>query len=121
MAKPKIMIIEDEILVAMTIRNKLTKRGYEVCQFFTSGEEALKNIEKEKPDIVLMDINLEGKMNGIETAQQINKTLNIPIIYVTGYSDKEIMDRAKASKPAGYLIKPFDFEVLLHTINSVQG
>ena len=115
------MIIEDEILIAMTLRLKLIKLGYEVCQLFTSGEEALKNIEKEKPDIILMDINLEGELDGIKTAQQIKNKLNIPIIYTTGYSDRDIMERAKASEPAGYLIKPFDFEVLLQTINSVRG
>ncbi|MGA1839193.1 MAG: response regulator [bacterium] len=104
----KIMIVEDEFVVAEDIKECLENMGYSVCCTVTSGEEALEKIEHEKPDLILMDIVLSGYMDGIETAEKIHGLEDIPIIFVTAHSDEEILDRAKITGPYGYILKPFD-------------
>ncbi len=104
----KILIVEDEYVIAQNIRGKLEKQAYEVCGLVPSGESAIEKAESEKPDLVLMDVVLKGPMDGIETAKQIRNRFGIPIIYLTAFSDKEMLDRAKITVPFGYLIKPFE-------------
>ena len=107
MAKSKIMIVEDEWITADDIRMSLENLGYTVTSMVTSGEEAIKNAEKDKPDLVLMDIMLKGEMDGIEAASQIRSCYNIPIIYLTAYADEKILERARITEPFGYIVKPF--------------
>ncbi len=107
MAKSKIMIVEDEWITADDIRMSLQSLGYTVSSVVSSGEEAIQNAEKDKPDLVLMDIMLKGKMDGIEAASQIRSCYNIPIIYLTAYADEKILERAKITEPFGYIVKPF--------------
>lgn len=112
----KILIVEDEAIVALDIARRLEKMDYEVIGRLASGEEALELIAKQPPDLVLMDINLQGEMDGIDTATTIYKTYNIPVIYLTAYAGKSTLERAKQSKPYGYILKPFKEKELHATI-----
>lgn len=116
MEKPKIMIVEDDAVSAMSITKILEKAGYSVSSQAVSGEEAILKAETEKPDVILMDILLEGKMDGIETAQEINLKSNVPIIYLTGSDRHEIVERAAETDLSGYLIKPISERELLVTL-----
>ncbi|MBA4384941.1 MAG: hypothetical protein C0410_09410 [Anaerolinea sp.] len=111
-----ILVVEDERIVAKDIQNVLVKAGYEVPAIVSSGENALIKAKDCKPDLVLMDIILQGEMDGIDTAQQIRSLWGIPVIYLTAYGDDAIMERAKATEPIGYILKPYDAMELLTTI-----
>lgn len=111
-----ILIVEDELLIAETLSITLEMIGYKITDIVSSGEKALQSIEKNIPDLVLMDIVLRGDMDGIETAYLIQKSYNIPVIYLTSYSDVGTLDRAKKTSPYGYLIKPFKENELRATI-----
>jgi DNA-binding NarL/FixJ family response regulator len=100
------MIVEDEVLSAMAIRMKLIKLGYDVCDLVGSGEEAVGNVAKEKPDIVLMDISLRGEIDGIEAANQIKSRFGTPIAFLTGYQDQRTTERAERVEHFGYFVKP---------------
>ncbi len=107
MAKARIMIVEDEWTVAEEIKMILERLEYTVTSISSSGDEAIQNAEKDKPDLVLMDIVLEGEMDGIEVATEIRSRFNIPIVYLTAYADEKILERAKITEPSGYIVKPF--------------
>ncbi|MDR4505988.1 MAG: response regulator [Candidatus Scalindua sp.] len=107
MAKAKIMIVEDEWITAEDIKMSLESLGYTVTSVSSSGEEAIQNAEKGRPDLVLMDIVLKGEMDGIEAARQIRACYNIPIIYLTAYADENTLERASITEPFGYIVKPF--------------
>jgi CheY-like chemotaxis protein len=102
-----ILIVEDEEIVAMDIKDMLTDLGYNVQGMASSGEEAIKEIEKGNPDIVLMDIMLGEEKDGITTAEEIRSSFNIPVIYLTAYADDTTLERAKKTAPYGYILKPF--------------
>ena len=104
---PRIMIVEDEFIIADDIRTSLEKMGYHVCGLAASGEKAIRLAKEKKPDMILMDIMLKGDMDGIQAAQTIKKELDISVIFLSAYSDDAILKRAKVSLPYGYLIKPF--------------
>lgn len=108
MEKKQIIVVEDEIIVAEHIRRSLQNMGYSIPCVVSSGEKAIIEVENKNPDLVLMDIVLEGKMDGIETAMQIKSRFNIPVVYLTAYTDEKILERAKITEPFGYVIKPFD-------------
>jgi len=110
----QILVVEDESIVAEHIRRSLINMGYSVPSVASSGPEAIKEVEDKSPDMVLMDIVLKGEMDGIETAMQIRSRFNIPVVYLTAYSDEKILERAKITEPYGYVIKPFN-ERDLHT------
>ncbi|MDY6863021.1 MAG: response regulator, partial [Thermodesulfobacteriota bacterium] len=114
MEKTKILLVEDENIVAMDIQNRLKKLGYVISAAVSSGEEAVKKAEDLQPDLVLMDIMLKGHIDGIEAAGQIRDHFDIPVIYLTAYGDKNTLDRAKITEPYGYILKPFE-ERELHT------
>lgn len=114
MAQPTIMIVEDEIVVAMELEEKLRAMGYQVGAIVSSGEDAVSEVEGNKPDLVLMDIRLQGGLDGIEAAQLIRERHNVPVIYLTAYADDATVQRAKITEPFGYLVKPFS-ETELHT------
>lgn len=107
MPETKILVVEDEAIVAEAIRIKLKKFGYAVPSTASRGDEAIKKAQEHTPDLVLMDIVLQGEMDGVEAAEQIRTRLNIPVVYLTAYSDDKTLLRAKITEPFGYLIKPF--------------
>ncbi len=109
-----IMVVEDTGIVALDIKQCLLSLGYQVPAVVSSGEEAVDKAVEHAPDLVLMDIMLKGDMDGIEAAAEIRSRLNIPIIYLTAYSDRETLKKAKITEPFGYIIKPFE-ERALHT------
>jgi PAS domain S-box-containing protein len=106
--KAKILIVEDSFIVAVHLQTTLENEGYEVFAKFDSGEAALEFIEKNKPDLILMDIMLTGKLDGIETAGIIKEKFRLPVIYITALTDKDTIQRAKITEPYGYLTKPFE-------------
>lgn len=116
MAKTKIFIVEDEKIVAVDIKNTLLHLGYNVCGIALSGEDALKQIKETQPALVLMDIVLEGDMDGIEAAEHVRHRFNIPVIYLTAYADQKTLERAKLTEPFGYIIKPFEEKELYTAI-----
>ena len=116
MAQPQILLVEDELIVAQNIKVVLRKAGYEVPAIFCSGEEAIQGADQIRPDLVLMDIQLQGEMLGLEAAEQIRTRFDIPVVYLTAYADESSLQRAKTSQPFGYLVKPFRSEELRSTI-----
>ena len=114
MSKQKIMVVEDSIVVSRDIGARLANLGYGVAATAVTGQEAIDKAEETQPDLILMDINLKGPMDGVEAAEQIHKRLDIPIVYLTAQSDEGTLKRAKLTGPFGYLLKPFD-ERDLHT------
>lgn len=105
--KVKILIVEDEMIIAANISLQLNELGYEVTGIVPRGEEALMHIKSEVPDILLLDINLKGNLDGIETALEMQKTHNIPVIYLTANVDDAHFNRAKETRPYGFISKPF--------------
>lgn len=101
----KIMIVEDEVISARALERNLKNLGYSVSGRVVSGEEAIKKAEQDKPDLVLMDIELKGEMDGIEAAKIIRSHFDICSIYITAYSGEETLERAKIAEPYGYIIK----------------
>ena len=116
MKKKKILIVEDERIVAEDIKMKLEMTGYAVAGIASSGKESIKKTETRGPDLVLMDIVLEGKMDGIEAAGVILSRFNIPVVYLTAYSDKKTLKMAKTTEPFGFIIKPFEAQDLFTAI-----
>jgi PAS domain S-box-containing protein len=105
MSNARILVVEDERITAEDIKDGLKSLGYEVPAVVHSGEEAVRKAEEIRPDIILMDIELEGKMDGIEAAGQIKKHFDIPVIYLTAYSDESTVERAERTEPSGYVLK----------------
>ena len=103
----KILVVEDEMIIAAKISMQLTNLGYEVTGILPRGEEAILHVEENKPDIVLLDINLKGNIDGIETARQMQLMKDIPIIYLTANADEATFNRAKTTRPAAFISKPF--------------
>ena len=112
MPEIKIMIVEDETLVADHLRLLLEEFGYIVCGSESNGQEALVRIEEERPHLVLMDIRLGGGMDGVEVARRVWEEHGVPSVFLTAYSDQETLDRAVMSNPFGYLVKPVTSEQL---------
>lgn len=103
----RIMIVEDEFLIAQELQERLESLGYKVTAVVDSGEEALEKAEQNPPEVVIMDIRLQGKMNGIETAAILHKEMGIPSIYVTAYAEDGMLGEAAKTEHSGYLIKPY--------------
>ncbi len=116
MNKPKVLIVEDEIIIAKDIEQKLLGAGNEVAATVAYGEIAISKVEENVPDLILMDIRLKGDLDGIETSEIINKRFNVPIVYLTSHSDRATLDRAKLTTPYGYVLKPFNETELLTTV-----
>src|SRR6185436_19628358 len=109
MSALKIMIVEDEIIVAKDIQRILKKLGYEAFEPFANGKKAVESLDKLNPDLVLLDINLKSsEMDGINVGEQIHKNYQIPFIYLTAFCDKNTLERARMTEPYGYIIKPFE-------------
>ena len=103
----KILIVEDEQIVAVAIEGHLQRLGYQVVGKAVSGEEACRKAAQLEPDLVLMDVRIEGPMDGIEAARRIRESRDVPVVFLTAYSDVETVERAKAVEPYGYIVKPF--------------
>ncbi|MBZ0265606.1 response regulator [bacterium] len=114
--KAKIIVVEDERIVAWDIQQKLERMGYEVPSVLSEGEVVFQKAKEYKPDLILMDIHLLGQVNGIEAARRVYHELNIPVVYITAYSDDDTINRAKLTEPFGYLLKPFEERELRTTI-----
>ncbi len=107
MTKAKIMIVEDEAIVAREIKAGIENMGYSVASISSRGEEAIEKVQEDRPDLILMDIQLKGQMDGIEAADIIESRFGIPVIFLTAYDDDERLKRAKSTLPYGYVLKPF--------------
>jgi PAS domain S-box-containing protein len=116
MSNAKILIVEDEKIVAKDIHNRLRRFGYEVTAIVSTGEEAVQKAIETKPDLALLDIRLHGEMDGVAVAERIRERLRIPVVYLTAYADEETLRRAKVTEPFGYLVKPFGERELHSTI-----
>ncbi len=116
MSKKKIYIVEDDRLVAADLAGILERSSYTVAGQSVTGEDAIEQIIRLEPDLALVDIGLEGEIDGIEAARQIREVCDIPVVYVTAYSDRETLERAKITEPFGYVLKPFGERELCATI-----
>lgn len=112
----KILIVEDELIIAEDMANMLEKMGYEVTGNAMDADEAIECLDKQKPDLILLDINLGGKKDGIMLAGEINEKYQVPFIFTTSYTDETTIERAKNVKPVNYLVKPFKPEQLYTAI-----
>lgn len=116
MIKTRVLIVEDEVIVALDIKKALMSLGFNITDCVTNFDDAISSVKRSKPNIIIMDINLKNSKDGIETAKEIQKIENIPIIYLTAYSDEETLNRAIETNPISYLLKPFKREELKSTI-----
>src|SRR5664279_4000518 len=103
----RIMVVEDERIVAFDLKQRLMGLGYDVTAIASSGAEALRQFELTQPDCVLMDIRIDGDMDGIETATRLSKISSVPVVYLTAHSEESTIERARKTVPHGYLLKPF--------------
>lgn len=108
MSKVRVLIVEDEVFTADQEEKRLLDMGYDVVGKADSGEDAVQLAHESRPDLVLMDIRLHGRMDGIDAADEIKTKLNIPVIYVTAYADDDLLQRARVTEAFGYILKPFD-------------
>ena len=115
---PRVLVVEDERLIAEEILERLTRMGFRVVGSVDTAEDAVQAARRELPELILMDIRLKGKMDGIEAAAEIRRDLNIPVIYLTSHSDRGTRARAMETTPCGYVLKPFREEDLLVAIET---
>jgi PAS domain S-box-containing protein len=118
-APARVLVVEDEQIVALELKDRLTRMGHLVVGIVASGEEALENIKLLRPDLVLMDIKLQGELDGIEVAQAVRGQVDIPIVYLTAFADDTTLQRAKLTEPYGYILKPFQ-DRELHAVMEVS-
>jgi CheY-like chemotaxis protein/DNA-binding PadR family transcriptional regulator len=104
----KILVVDDEAIITMQLEERLSILGYTIAGMAASGEDAVDKARRIRPDLVLMDIVMPGKMNGIEAAKIITMELDIPVVFVTAYADDAIIEKAKSARPYGYIVKPFN-------------
>jgi len=112
MNKIYILIVEDEAIVALDIKRSIIKMGFDVTDMVTNYKDSIQSIQKKKPNILLLDINLRNSKSGIEIAKEVKKISDIPIIYLTAFSDDKTIEEAVQTNPIGYLVKPFKEEDL---------
>lgn len=117
----RILLVEDEYVPAMLIQKNLEKLGYHVSGPVSSGEEAVQQADRLRPDLILMDIRLSGELDGIDAARQILSHLSTRIIFMTGFSDASTLERAKHLQPAGYLTKPIRPQQIQAAISQAFG
>jgi two-component system, response regulator PdtaR len=115
-----ILIVEDELIVAESLSLDLQRKGYAIAGIVSAGEEAINAVSLMPPDIILMDIMLKGALDGIETNRAVQKLRSVPVIYITAFSDRATIERAKQDeKPLYYLVKPIRLKDLVKTIEAV--
>jgi CheY-like chemotaxis protein len=103
----RLLVVEDEALIAEETADRLTRMGHEVVGIADTGREAIDMAQDHRPDLVLMDIHLKGRMTGIEAAQQIYDSLGTPVVFASAHSDRETLQRAQTNAQFGYILKPF--------------
>jgi len=116
MEPAKILIVEDEFIIAEKLSADLAEIGYKIIGIVSSGEEAIKSVGANTPDLIIMDINIDGELDGIETTREIQEKMAVPVIYLTGLADYEIFRKARQTRPAGYLSKPYNRQDIYHAI-----
>ena len=116
MTEIKILIVEDEPIIAADIESALEKNEYKDSDIAYSMEDALHALKNNTPDLAILDINLSGALEGIQIAQTIKSNYHLPFVFLTSYSDKSTLDQAKHTEPSGYLVKPFTEPTLFTTI-----
>jgi CheY-like chemotaxis protein len=113
---PRALIVEDEVLIAEELRERLSLLGFSVIASVGSAEEGIAIATKERPDLVLMDIRLKGKKDGVQAAEEIHQQVDVPVVYLTAYSDPLTVNRAKGTQYDGFILKPFRARELQSTI-----
>ncbi|MCG6553699.1 MAG: response regulator [Candidatus Magnetominusculus sp. LBB02] len=116
MDNARIQVVEDEGIIALSLQRKLQKMGYTVTAILPSSEAAISRAEQDRPDLILMDIEIQGGMDGIDTAAEILKRFDIPIVFMTAYADEALLERAKITEPYGYIVKPSSDKEIYITI-----
>ncbi len=116
MSEKKILLIEDEGIISMNAAYALRESGYSVTGSPDTGEDAIEMLKLERPDLAIIDITLDGMLDGIHVAEHINENYQIPIIYLTAHKDRDIIDRAKETNPFGILYKPCENKNLLRMV-----
>ena len=106
MSKARLLIVEDERVVALSVKMTIERLGYTVTAIAESGEDAIDQVKNNRPDLIIMDIQLGGKLNGIEATRIINETDDIPVIYASAFADREVLQEARITKPYSFIIKP---------------
>jgi CheY-like chemotaxis protein len=112
----RILIVEDEMVISMELAGTLRRLGYDIAGQVTRGEDAIEQAGLQKPSLILMDIRLQGEIDGIEAADTIRNLYDIPVVFLTAHSDENTLQRAIAAQPSGYLMKPFRDRELYSTI-----
>ena len=116
MAEARILVVEDQAMVATALESLLVSFGYVVPAILAYGEEVLGQVDRLQPDLILMDISLQGAMDGVQAAQEVRTRYDLPIIYLTARSDTRTLERANITEPYGYILKPFEGRELQLTI-----
>jgi len=114
----RILLVEDVVNVATVLKTRLETFGFKICEIANTGQKAIDFAEHHQPDVILMDIMLEGEMNGIEAAEVISRRIDVPIIYLSCLSDQKVFDRAIKTNPYGYILKPYDSSELRFSIEN---
>lgn len=112
------MLVEDEVIIAMRFEIFFQRRGYQVIRGITNGKSALETFKKEVPDLIIMDINLKGDMNGIDTARKIKEIADVHVIFLSGYSDQDLRSKAEIAQPLAYFTKPVNMNQILEIIDN---
>ena len=115
-SKPRALIVEDEILIAEELKQRLSLLGFSVIAAVDSAEEGIAIATRERPDLVLLDIRLKGEKDGVQAAKEIRQQVNVPLVYLTAHSDRLTVDRVKETEYDGFLLKPFRERELQTTI-----
>ena len=111
MEPAKILIVEDEFIIAEKLSADLSDIGYDITEVVSSGENAISSVTENPPDLIIMDINIDGELDGIQTAKKILSLMAIPVIYLTGLTDQSVFQKARLTRPAGYLSKPYNQQI----------
>ena len=119
MMTKKILIVEDEILSVISLRIVLKRLGYNICAEVSSGEDAILCVEQKRPDLVIMDINLAGKMDGIKTAEHIRSKYDTPILFWTGYADRKLLEKACNIENSICIVKPVNPDQIGHAVKKI--
>ncbi len=117
----KILVVEDEAIIAFQLKVQLTRQGYEVCDTASTAEQCIQSARQHTPDLILMDIHLRGKMSGVEAIEEIRAFSQAPVIFMTGYPNEEVKESAVRVQPADYLVKPISSGTLVKAIEKWVG